>query len=132
MYLKLENVLKLHLIIIVFLKGIIAISFFLLCGIGELFAQKNSPEQPIFPNNTHVRFYPNPATNFITFDIKEPIERGLVLQVYSFLGRQISSVPVNGSRVTLNLSQFFRGVYVVQLRSANGKVLETHKFQVSK
>jgi hypothetical protein len=79
-----------------------------------------------------VKFYPNPAVNFITFEIKEPVERGTVLQVYSFLGRQLSSLPVNAQRVTLNLAEYFRGVYVFQLRAPSGKVLETNKFQVSK
>jgi hypothetical protein len=64
--------------------------------------------------------------------MKEPVERGSSLQVYSFLGRQVATVPVNAQRVTVNISDYFRGIYVFQLRSPNGKVVETNKFQVSR
>jgi hypothetical protein len=100
--------------------------------VGKGYSQKPVVAQSDVQQSTIVKFYPNPAVNFITFEIKEPVERGTVLQVYSFLGRQVGTVPVNAQRVTLNLSEFFRGVYVFQLRAPSGKVLETNKFQVSK
>ena len=101
---------------------------------GHSYAQK--PETPPASDKaearTVVRFYPNPAVNFITFEFAQPQERGTTIQVYSFLGRQISSIPVNAQRVTVNLNEYFRGVYVFQLRSPSGKILETNKFQVNR
>jgi Secretion system C-terminal sorting domain len=112
-------------------RYIVSILFFLLLVVADASAQKpagtTSPSQ-----NTLVKFYPNPAVNFITFEMKEPVERGSSLQVYSFLGRQVATVPVNAQRVTVNVSEYFRGIYVFQLRSPNGKVVETNKFQVSR
>jgi len=87
---------------------------------------------PASNQKTLVKFYPNPAVNFITFEMKEPVERGSSLQVYSFLGRQVSSVSVNAQRITVNVSDYFRGIYVFQLRAPNGKVVETNKFQVNR
>jgi hypothetical protein len=113
------------------LKNITVIICHLLIAIG-LQAQKPEQERSAIQPNSVVKFYPNPAVNFITFDIKEPVERGTVIQVYSFLGRQVSSLPVSAQRVTLNLSEFFRGVYVFQLRSPSGKIIETNKFQVNR
>lgn len=84
------------------------------------------------PPPAQVRFYPNPAVNFITFEIKEPVDRGTTIQVYSFLGRKVASVPVNSQKVSVNVSDYFRGVYVFQLRSPNGKIVETNKFQVNR
>jgi hypothetical protein len=88
----------------------------------------NRPEN----NKVQVRFYPNPASNFIHFEFKEPLEPGAMLQVFSFLGRQIASVPVQSQRVTVNVSEYFRGIYVFQLRTPSGKVVETNKFQVNR
>ena len=114
------------------LRSFIFIFLLLTCSLGGVLGQKPVPDQPAPQPNAIVKFYPNPAINFITFEIKEPVERGTSLQVFSFLGRQVSSLPVNSQRVTLNLTEFFRGVYVFQLRTPSGKVLETNKFQVSK
>jgi zona occludens toxin (predicted ATPase) len=96
-----------------------------------LCAQK-APATPDQESKPMVRFYPNPAINFITFDIKESVERGTTILVYSFLGRQIAAIPVNSQRVTVNISEYYRGIYVFQLRSPSGKVLETNKFQVNR
>jgi hypothetical protein len=79
-----------------------------------------------------VNFFPNPATTTITFQFSIPIEKGYSLQVYSFLGRQVATVPVVNSRVSMNVSELMRGVYVFQLRDNNGRVLASNKFQVSR
>lgn len=100
-------------------------------GVADATAQK-PVATPVSAQKTIVKFFPNPAVNFITFEMKEPVERGASLQVYSFLGRQVASVPVNAQRVTVNVSDYFRGIYVFQLRLPNGKVVETNKFQVSR
>lgn len=78
------------------------------------------------------KFFPNPATNFITFEFKEEQERGTTIQIYSFLGRVVATVPVNSKRITVNVSDYFRGIYVFQVRTPNGKVVETNKFQVNR
>jgi hypothetical protein len=111
-------------------KFIVTIFLFCVCFVGQSHAQK-APDYPN-ENKTQVKFFPNPAANFITFEIKEPVERGTVIQVFSFLGRQIASVPVNAQRITVNVSEYFRGIYVFQLRAPNGKILETNKFQVNR
>ncbi len=79
-----------------------------------------------------VRFYPNPAVNLITFEIKEPVQRGTSIQVYTFLGRSVAIIPVNAQRITVSLNDYFKGIYVFQVKSPNGKILETNKFQVNK
>ncbi len=113
------------------MRYIVFILFILLAGAGKTFAQKPAAT-PTSEQNTLVKFYPNPAVNFITFEMKTPVERGTTLQVYSFLGRQVAIVPVNAQRITVNVSDYFRGIYVFQVRTSNGKVLETNKFQVNR
>jgi hypothetical protein len=116
------------------LKYIFFISFFLIAGLGNLYAQKpmQTPDDRPDNNKAQVRFYPNPASNFITFEFKEPLQPGATLQVFSFLGRQIALVPVQSQRVTVNVSEYFRGIYVFQLRLPSGKVIETNKFQINR
>jgi hypothetical protein len=91
-----------------------------------------TPDNRSENNKVQVHFYPNPASNFINFEFKEPLEPGAMLQVFSFLGRQVASVPVQSQRVTVNVSGYFRGIYVFQLRLPSGKVVETNKFQVNR
>ncbi len=79
-----------------------------------------------------VKFYPNPATSFITFDIQRPIEKGFVIQIYNCLGRQVISVVVSSSKVTVPLENIFRGLYIFQLRDKSGAIIEGGKFQVNK
>lgn len=108
---------------------------FLCCMLcSTLLAQK--PEEgtpaPQDAPKTICKFFPNPAVNFVTFEFKEEQERGTVIQVYSFLGRLVATVPVNSRRLTLNVTDYFRGIYVFQIRTPNGKVIETNKFQVNR
>jgi len=79
-----------------------------------------------------VKYYPNPATSFINFEI-QPVEgNNLTLYVINFLGKQVNETKITNTRTTIDLSQFPRGVYIFQLRNSGGKVLESGKFQVSK
>lgn len=113
------------------MRYIVVILVFIMVGTVNSYAQKPMAT-PVSEQNTLVKFYPNPAVNFITFEMKSPVERGTSLQVYSFLGRQVATVPVNSQRITVNVSEYFRGIYVFQVRASNGKVLETNKFQVNR
>jgi hypothetical protein len=79
-----------------------------------------------------VKFYPNPATSFISFDIQRPIEKGYVIQIYNFLGRRVISLAITSNRMTVQLDNLFRGVYIFQLRDKSGNIVESNKFQVSK
>lgn len=79
-----------------------------------------------------VRLYPNPATSFVNLDLNKAANRGYSIQVYSFLGRKMYEATNVNQRITLNLTDYNRGVYVYQLRDHSGKLVETGKFQVSK
>jgi len=79
-----------------------------------------------------IRFYPNPATSFITFDFQKGYDKGYSIQVFSFLGKKMYEAANIGTRTTLNLGDFTRGIYIYQLRDKSGKLVESGKFQVSK
>jgi hypothetical protein len=79
-----------------------------------------------------VRFYPNPATSYINFEVKSRYQKGLTLQVYSFLGKKMFEQQNVQEKTTVNLTEFTRGVYVYHLIDASGKIIDTNKFQVTK
>ena len=91
---------------------------------------------PGFPDNgslATVRFYPNPATSFITFeDIARKYDRNYSIQIFNFLGKKVYEFSLADQKNIVNLSDFFRGIYIFQLRDPSGKILESGKFQVNK
>lgn len=80
-----------------------------------------------------VKLYPNPAVSYITFDLRENFKRGFTLQVYSaILGKKVFELPLAQDKTVLSLNEFSRGLYIYHLTDANGKIIESGKFQVSK
>jgi hypothetical protein len=80
-----------------------------------------------------VRLYPNPAVSYITFELRDSFKRGLNLQVYSgILGKKVFATSLAQDRFVLNLNEFPRGIYIYHLTDANGKIIESGKFQVTK
>ena len=79
-----------------------------------------------------VRLYPNPATSFINIDLGAALNKGYSVQVFSFLGRKMYELNNITQRITVNLTDYNRGVYIYQLRDRAGKLVESGKFQVSK
>ncbi|MGH2552310.1 MAG: T9SS type A sorting domain-containing protein [Chitinophagaceae bacterium] len=79
-----------------------------------------------------VKLYPNPATTYITFDLQKGYEKGFSIQVYSFLGKKMYEGQNVPAKVTLDLAEFNRGLYMYHLIDLSGKVIESGKFQVTK
>jgi hypothetical protein len=80
-----------------------------------------------------LRFYPNPATTVITFDFQRSYDKGYSIQIYNaVLGRKMIEQTNIPDKLTIDLVNFTRGVYVYQLIDRTGKLVETGKFQVSK
>lgn len=80
-----------------------------------------------------IKLYPNPATSYITFDLQKANDKGLSIQVYNFLGKKMyENQSVTTEKVTVDLAEFNRGVYIYHLRDLSGKIIESGKFQVSR
>jgi hypothetical protein len=96
------------------------------------FSQKVTPPVQASTDVKNIYFFPNPDSTTINFEFKDQVEKGTVLQVFNFLGRQVLTIPVSGSRVSVNVTDLIKGVYIFQIRTSNGRILETNKFQVSR
>jgi hypothetical protein len=83
------------------------------------------------PKITH--YYPNPATSFINFTFDESVDKTYSLQIYNFMGRKMHEERITDSKITITFDDnYFRGLYIYQLRDKSGRIIESGKFQISK
>jgi len=79
-----------------------------------------------------VKFYPNPAVSFITFEVEKESNKVYSLQIFNFLGRKVKDVADLSPKTIVNLSDLVRGIYIFQLKEQNGRVADSGTFQVNK
>ena len=79
-----------------------------------------------------IKFYPNPATSIINFDFQKGYDKSYNFQIYNFLGKKVFEVTNVTPKTIVNLTDFYRGVYIFQLKDKSGKMIDSGKFQVSK
>lgn len=79
-----------------------------------------------------IKFFPNPATTVINFELIKGNQREMTLQVYNFVGKKVYEQNNINPKTSLSLSEFYRGVYIFQLRDKAGRIIESGKFQVVK
>ena len=93
----------------------------------------NINENGIKEDQRMVQFYPNPATSYIIFDLPySAFDKNYTLQIYNFIGKKITDTKITSSKTNINLENFYRGLYVYQLRNKAGQIIESGKFQVSR
>lgn len=76
--------------------------------------------------------YPIPATTAINFEFLYGYDKSFTLQIYNFMGKNVNEITKISPRITLPLDDFYRGIYVYQLRDKEGKIIDSGKFQVVK
>lgn len=80
-----------------------------------------------------VKFYPNPASGFINFEFADNYYNdSYTLVIFNFIGKKVEDLKVTDQKITVSLTDFYRGVYVFQLRDKQGNIIESGKFQVVK
>ena len=107
------------------------LSFIVLTTTGAVQAQ-DRPVDRQAPEAKVVKFYPNPATSFITFDFQNNFDRNYSFQIFNFLGKKVYELSTVTPKTIVNLNDFYRGVYIFQIRDKNGKIIESGQFQVAK
>jgi len=86
------------------------------------------------PDQDHkiIKFYPNPAVSYITFELVKDATKTFNLQIYSFLGRKVKDIPEISDKTTVQLSDLTRGLYTFQLKDETGRVTDSGIFQINK
>jgi hypothetical protein len=78
-----------------------------------------------------IKFYPNPAVTQITFDFELGYDKNHSFQIFNFTGKKVFELYSVTPKALINVSDFYRGVYIFQLKDRNGKIVESGKFQVA-
>lgn len=104
----------------------------LLIGINfTSFAQTKNPAQGE-PIAKLIKPYPIPATTAINFEFLYGYDKTFSLQIYNFMGKKVNEFSKIPPMMTVPLDDFYRGIYVYQLRDKDGKIIDSGKFQVVK
>ena len=110
-------------------KLLLILSIFLVTTVSK--AQTRS--LPFTGTPPVVRLYPNPASSVISFDFQKEYEQGYSIQIFNaILGRKMYEQTNLPERMSVNLADFSRGIYIFQLRDKSGRMVESGKFQVAK
>ena len=86
------------------------------------------------PDQEHkvIKFYPNPAVSYITFELVKEDNKTFTLQIYSFLGKMVKDIPEISDKTTVQLSDLTRGLYTFQLKDQTGRITDSGIFQLNK
>ncbi len=99
-----------------------------------VFSQGQTSRNSPAPEGTEriLKLYPNPATSYITIDFQKNVDKAYSILVYNFLGKKMYENQNLTGKTTIELTDYYRGIYIYHLLDMNGKILESGKFQVSK
>lgn len=111
------------------MKKFLYIIIFIVITAGSASAQSSLSSDPV---EKILKFFPNPASSYINFDFQKSYEKGFNLQIYNFMGKKVFDINNTPSQVRVSLQDFYRGIYIYQLRNKNGQIVESGKFQVLK
>lgn len=113
-------------------KSFTILFFILLCSVTLAFGQSmpHSPNDPSAPKEKVLKVYPNPATTKINFEVQGNNEGTYEIIIYNFLGKRINDLKNINTTTSLDLSNYYSGIYIYQLRDASGTLVESGKFNV--
>ncbi len=108
----------------------------LMLGAGACLVSSFHPVSPVETSDYYdvrlVKYYPNPATTYINFEFPPEVDKSYTLLIFSFVGKKMAEIPIENNRISLVLTDYYRGIYIFQLKDKTGKIVETGKFQVNK
>ena len=79
-----------------------------------------------------VKIYPNPATSYINFDFEKNDVNSYSLLIFNFIGKKVDELKIVDAKMTISVMDYYRGIYIFQLRDKQGNIAESGKFQVVK
>ena len=105
--------------------------FTVLFSLGS-FAQKQIVAGASDASVKYMRFFPNPAITSINFEFQKGFDKFYTFQVFNFVGKKVLDLKSVTQKINIPLTEFYRGVYIYQLRDRSGKIIDSGKFQVVK
>lgn len=118
---------KLTTLILILLLGVLNVSAQSKYGHDKFTHHEKSKKEKI------LKVYPVPATTQIHFQIQQSNNEGTFeIIVYNFLGKTVDKITGFHDQKTLNLKDYYSGIYIYQLRDKKGTLIESGKFNVVK
>ena len=114
------------------MKKIFYIFIFTFLFVSGSFAQSKIVAGSTDPAVKYMRFYPNPAVSVINFEFQKGFDKFFSFQVFNFIGKKVFDLKIVTPKINIPLTDFYRGVYIYQLRDRTGKIIDSGKFQVVK
>ena len=114
------------------MKKILYIFIFTFLVVSGTLAQTKSTVASSDPAVKFMHFYPNPAITAINFEFQKGFDQFFSFQVYNFIGKKVFDVKTVTPKINISLTDFYRGVYIYQLRDRGGRIIDSGKFQVIK
>ena len=87
--------------------------------------QQTTLENNNLEKENNLVLFPNPASNEITLKTNENL-LGSTVSVCTLLGQELDSLILNSEEITLNLSNYQSGIYILKVNSATG--IQSYKF----
>ncbi len=84
------------------------------------------------PESVAIKLYPNPAITQITFDFQNGFDKNYQFQIYNFIGKKVYELRSANPKTVVDLSDFYRGVYIYQVRTITGKVVNSGRFTIER
>ena len=114
------------------MKKIFYILIFTVLYSWDSFSQSKSPLLTTDLPVKFMRYYPNPAVSVINFEFQKDYDKSLSFQIFNFIGKKVFDLKTVTPKINVLLTDFYRGVYIYQLRNKLGKIIDSGKFQVVK
>lgn len=80
--------------------------------------------------NKDLRFYPNPAKNYINIDISEKLGSTFVLKVTNLLGQEVINKSLTNTN-SVELNSLSQGVYIFTVYNEQNNIVKTEKVVVN-
>ena len=77
----------------------------------------SSSVEKLFSKNMLFDLYPNPATDFVSFNIDNTNNADLTLTVYNVMGKIVKSETLQQNQKQINVKDLSRGIYFVEIKS---------------
>ncbi|MFZ9718534.1 MAG: T9SS type A sorting domain-containing protein [Chitinophagaceae bacterium] len=112
------------------MKKIFFIAFLSLSAFAAAAQKSSLPDNA--PERRITKAFPNPATVFVNIELLQTREMAdYSLCVYNFIGKKVFEKNNLTPRTTVDLSGYFRGLYIFQLKDRRtGQIIESGKFEV--
>ena len=68
----------------------------------------------------YLQIYPNPAKDFVNIQTVSNIKN---VSIYNVNGQKVYNVVADAKHLNLNTSGFAKGVYFMNIKTANGKII---------